>query len=196
MSPSPPADGIGRHEIHDVADRPEQHPLRQGVAIDPAAAPLGPRIRFAAALILGEFDSNDHSALAHFRNVRVVRKVACATAEIRRGGPILLDDVVRGEDVQRRECGRAGEGIAGVAVRMQEGGQLGVVVVERRVHVVGRDDHRQRQVTAGQALGQAHEIRRDAGLLAGEHRPGSAESDRYLVGDQMDAVTIARFAQA
>ena len=45
------------------------------------------------------------------------------------------------------------------------------------------------------ALRQADEIRRDAGLLAGEQRAGAAEADRDLVGDQVHAVPVAGFAQ-
>ena len=99
------------------------------------------------------------------------------------------------EDRQRCQRRRAGERIAGVAVRMQERIELYVVVVERLVDRVGRHDHGQRQVAAGQSFRQAQEIRADAGLLAREHRAGAAEADGDFVGDQVHAVPVAGLAQ-
>ena len=113
----------------------------------------------------------------------------------RRGGAVALDHGLVAEDRERRIGGGAGQRIAGVAVGMQERVELRVLVVERVVDGVGGQHHGQRQVAAGEALGQAQVVRPDAGLLAGEHRAGAPEADGDLVGDEMHAVTVAGFAQ-
>ena len=59
---------------------------------------------------------------------------------------------------------------------------------EALVDPLGGQRRGQRQVAAGQALGEAQQVRRDALLLAGEHRPGAAEAGRHLVADQQHAV--------
>ncbi|MNC84557.1 hypothetical protein D3C83_01130 [compost metagenome] len=66
-----------------------------------------------------------------------------------------------------------------------------VVVVERLVDGVARHYARERQVAAGDALGQQQKIRRDAGLLVGEETAGAAEAGHDLVGDQVHLVTVA-----
>ena len=45
------------------------------------------------------------------------------------------------------------------------------------------------------ALGDAHQVGRDALLLAREHRPGAAEADRDLVADEQHAELVAQLAQ-
>ena len=94
------------------------------------------------------------------------------------------DHVVLLEDVERRQCGAAGQRVAGVGVRVQEAAP-DAVVVEGAVDRVGGEDDRQRQVAAGDAFRQAQEIRPDAGLLMGEEGAGAAAADGDLVADQM-----------
>ena len=53
----------------------------------------------------------------------------------------------------------------------------------------------QRQA-AGDRLGDADQIRLDAGLLDREERAGAAEAGLHLVGDEHDAVLVAELAQA
>ena len=52
------------------------------------------------------------------------------------------------------------------------------------------------EVTARQRLAYAQDVGRDAGPLAGKHAARAAEPGRDFVGDQQDAVTVARLAQA
>ncbi len=68
------------------------------------------------------------------------------------------------------------------------------VVVKRGVDRVGGHHRGQRQIAAGQALGQTQKIGSDAGLLVREEGAGATEADHDLVADQMDAVAVARFA--
>ena len=70
------------------------------------------------------------------------------------------------------------------------------VVVERFVDGVARQHDRERQVAAGNALRQAQEVRRDAGLLVGEERAGAPEAGHDLVGDEVHLVAVAQRARA
>ena len=65
---------------------------------------------------------------------------------------------------------------------------------EGLVDALGGERRRERQVAAGQALGEAEQVGRDALLLAGEHRAGAAEAGRDLVADQQHAVRVAELA--
>ena len=80
-------------------------------------------------------------------------------------------------------------------MRVQEGLHGLEVVIEGVEDVVCGHGDRQRQVAGGQALGEAHEVRRDVGLLAGEEGAGAAEAHGDLVGDQVDVVAVAGLAQ-
>ena len=53
--------------------------------------------------------------------------------------------------------------------------------------------HRQRQLAAGYALGQAQDIRHDPGMVAGQKPPGAAPAGHHLIGDQQHAVADADF---
>ncbi len=113
--------------------------------------------------------ASDHAGLAHFGDMRVIDQMRSGRGHALGQGLVVFDDVVLLEDIQRRQRRRAGQRVAGVAVRVQEGAQGRVVVVERAVDLVGGQARRQRQVAAGQGLGQAEEVRADAGLFTGEH---------------------------
>ncbi|MNJ20615.1 hypothetical protein D3C77_149500 [compost metagenome] len=125
----------------------------------------------------------------------VIDQVRGGRGHAGRQGLVLLDDVVLLEDIQGRQGSGAGQRVAGIAVRMEEGAQGRVVVVERAVYLVGGQAGSQRQVAAGQGLGQAEEVGTDAGLLTREHRAGAAESHGDFVMDQVDAVAITGLAQ-
>ena len=85
------------------------------------------------------------------------------------------------EDVERRQRGGAGERVAGVGVAVEEGAELLVRAEEALVDALGGERRGQRHVAAGDALGDAHQVRRDVLVLAGEHAPGAAEAGRDLV---------------
>ncbi len=92
------------------------------------------------------------------------------------------------EELEVGEGRRAAERVAGVGVAVVEGSLLLGRRRGRHRRLVGRQRRRQRQIAAGQPLGEAEKIGRDVFLLAGEHRPGAAEADRHLVGDQQHVV--------
>ena len=112
-----------------------------------------------------------------------------------RGRAVARQDVVVAEDGQRRQRGGAGQRIAGVAVRMQEGA-FARIVQEAVVDRLRGQHRRQRHETTGQALRQAQQVRHHPALLAGEQRAGTAETHRDLVGDQERAAGVAELAHA
>ncbi len=80
-------------------------------------------------------------------------------------------------------------------MRVQERVQLDVLIVERGVDRV-RGQHRgQRQIATGQAFRKAQEVGSDVRLVAGKHRPRAPKTDSDLVGNQVDAVSIACLSQ-
>ncbi len=102
--------------------------------------------------------------------------------------PLLL------EHVERRERGGAGERVAGVRVAVEEALELVEGAEEALVHALARQRRGEREVAAGDALGERHEVGRDALLLAGEHRARPSEARGHLVADQEHAVAVAELA--
>ena len=101
----------------------------------------------------------------------------------------LLQTRFGGEQVERGVGGGAGEGVGHESWAMHQGlgrdfGQKGFKDVRPR------QSRGQRHGAAGQALAEAEDIGRDAGLFAGEQRAGAAEADKNLVGDQQHAVAL------
>ena len=127
--------------------------------------------------------------------MRVVGQVRSGAGHARGQGLVGLDHVVLFEDIQRRQRRSTRQRVAGVAVRVQERAQGRVVVVERLVHLVGGQAGGQRQVTTGQGLGQAQEVRADARLFTREHRAGAAKAHGDLVVDQVHVIAVAGLTQ-
>ena len=95
--------------------------------------------------------------------------------------------------VERRQRGAAGEGIAGVGMRVQEGARDRVVEEGFVDRVAGQDDG-QRQVAAGDAFRQAHQIGANIRLFVGEESAGAAAADGDLVADQVHLEAVAQGA--
>src|SRR5690606_28553889 len=145
--------------------------------------------------VFDHFDGQGHAVLADVTYVGVVGQVGDGFGHAAGQLAVVFDDVFVPEDVQGGQGDGAADGVAGVAVAVQESPQGFVVVVEGVVDSVGGEHHGQRQVTGGQALGQAHEIRGDAGLFTGEHGAGAAKAHGDFVGNQVYAIAVAGFAQ-
>src|ERR1700734_1251056 len=96
--------------------------------VDALPPALSPRIGLAAALVLDEFDGENHSALSNLGDMRVVFEFTRAAAEIDRLCSIALDSMVGRKNVERRQRGGTGERIAGVALVVGEGRRFVVAV--------------------------------------------------------------------
>ncbi len=163
--------------------------------VDLQPATFLPGVGRTAGFVLNHLDGQRHAGLAHLGHMWMLGQVRGGAGHACGQRLVRLDDVVLGEDVQRRQCGGTGQRIAGVGVRMKKGAQGRVVVVERLIQAVGGEHRGHRQIAAGKGLGQAEEVRRDAGLLAGEHRAGAPEADGDLVVDEVHLVAVAGLAQ-
>ena len=94
-----------------------------------------------------------------------------------RGLAVPVQHVVFLEDLQGRQGGAAGQGVAGIGVRVQEAAR-DVFAVEGLVDLVGGQHQRQGQVAAADAFRQAQEVRPDRRLFAGEEGAGTAAADQ------------------
>ncbi len=168
----------------------------KAMTIDTQAATIRGRERCARGLVGNEFNRRDHAGLAHVGHVRVIDDWRDARRHVCREHAIAFKHGIVAEDLQRGRRRTAGQRVAGVAVRMQEGLSGGVFGVERLVDVVGGEHGRERQETAREALRQAHEVGRHARLLAGEERARATEADGDLVGDEVHVELVAQRTQA
>src|SRR5207244_6597380 len=100
------------------------------------------------------------------------------------------------EEAQRGERGGAGERVPGIAVPVEEGLLRFEGAEEALVDRVCRDGRGERQVSAGESLGEAEDVRDDLLLLGGEQAPGAAEPRGHLVADEQDAVVAAGLGDA
>ncbi|RMU89864.1 hypothetical protein ALP20_05453, partial [Pseudomonas coronafaciens pv. coronafaciens] len=186
---------IRRQEIHHAAQRTQQRATLQCMLEYLHATPLLPRVSSFGGLVLNHLDRNGHAGLTHFRDMRMIHQVRRCRRHTLRQRLVVLDDVVLLEDIQGRQRSSAGQRVAGIAMRVQKRAQGRVVVIERVVHVVCGHAGRQRQIAAGQRLGQTQEIRANAGLLTGEHGAGTAKANGNFIVDQVHAIAVAGFAQ-
>ena len=96
----------------------------------------------------------------------------------------FLDDSVFGEQFEIGDGDRATERIAGIGVPVKESFEMFVVAEKRREDSLGGKRRRQRQITAGNALGDTENIRRHAGMVAREHFSGAAKAGGDLVDNE------------
>jgi hypothetical protein len=105
------ADHVRGHEVDGVADRPQQDFVRQGLPVEALR-----ELRIVAEHVEG----GDHAALAQVADLRVRGERPQAVAEMFGEDAVGVEDLVVGEDVERRQRRTAGQRVAGVGVRVQE----------------------------------------------------------------------------
>src|SRR5690554_905823 len=105
-----------------------------------------PGERGFAGFVFNHFNGHGHAVLADVAHIRVVRQMGNGFAHAPGQLAVVLYDVLVPEDVERGEGDGAANGVAGVAVAVQEGAHGFVVVVEGVVGVVGGEHHGQRQI--------------------------------------------------
>ena len=142
----------------------------------PGGASLSGRARRETWLVAGPPRTPRSSRGGASRAPRGGAAIASKRAAFARFASIVPSFSKRSSTAQ---AARAGGRIA-CRSASQEGARDGVVV-ERAVHLISREHAGQRQVTARDALRQAHQVRRHARLLAGEHRPPSVGDEQHLV---------------
>ena len=146
-------------------------------------------------LVLAQVDPDHEAPAADLRHlVASPRRRRGARRAMRIFGCSRSSVLSRSNDLEAGDRRRAGERVAGEGVAVEERAVLLVRAEEAVVDALGGQGRRQRQVAARQALAEAEEVGRDPLLLAGEHRPGAAETGRDLVADQKHAVAVAELA--
>ncbi|MPM64130.1 hypothetical protein SDC9_111016 [bioreactor metagenome] len=126
----------------------------------------------------------DHSLLACIADAGVNIQPGQCSTDFPGQLPIGSQLVQLLEQLQRRHGSPAGQGVAGIGMRMQKAAR-GIVVIEGRIDLIGGQHGRQGQRAAGQTFGQADEVRPDAGLLVGKQASGTAKAHGDLVHHQM-----------
>ncbi len=193
--------GVGRrerrHQHDDVAERTEEDAAvaqRQTDVITRCDRPDGTTLFVARSLT---------SSMPHIRPAwRMSPTCGCGAsgASASRSTRALrldcTDDGAVREQAERRERRRAAERVAGVGVAVKEVAVLVVAPEKRVVDLVGGERGGDRQVPAGQPLGEAQKIRRHPFALAREQRARAAEAGGHLVENQQRAVLAARRGRA
>ena len=95
------------------------------------------------------------------------------------------------EQIERRVCRGARERVGHERGPVHQRGAW-LVRPERLEHRARGERRGKSCGAAGQRLGDAQDVGRDVGLLAGKHRSGSTKPGEDLIGDQQNAVTSHR----
>ena len=91
------------------------------------------------------------------------------------------------EGIEHAKCRGAGDGIAGIGAA--DAARL------RRIHDLGAADDAGQRKAAGQRFGDRHQIGLDAEMLHGKPFAGAPEARLDFIGDQHDAMLVAKLAQ-
>ena len=97
------------------------------------------------------------------------------------------------KQVEAGKGGSAGERVAGKGMAVEKCLQLAVFTEKGIVDLLGGHGCCQRQIAAGDPLGERHDVRGHPFMVAGEHPPGAAETDGNLIGNQQNIKTVAEF---
>jgi hypothetical protein len=140
-------------------ERPTPYCRSGGSALrDPARRGRNLREKWGSSVATSK--GGDHAALAQVRDLRVLGQRGEGGTDFCRF--LAVDrNVVLLEDVERRQRGAAGQRVAGVGMRVQEGAG-DRVVEEGGVDGVAAQHDGERQVAAGDAFRQAHQVGADA----------------------------------
>ena len=78
---------------------------------------------------------------------------------------------------------------------VNEGFALAVIGIKGVVDRLGRHGDGHGQVASRKAFGDRHNVRRDAGVIAGKHAPGTAKTCGDFVGDEKHPRLVAKFTE-
>ena len=153
--------------------------------------PTGSTVPGAAAL-----HSSEHPDTADLRDERVVGQgLAQALEQVGPDLPAVLHQSLALDDLQVRQGGRTAGRVVVVGEPAHEREALGRLVPDRLVDPAPKCDTPQREVTAGDPLGEGDQVRVDVPVLHPEPASGASEAGDHLVQDQQQAVAIANLPQ-
>ncbi len=182
-----------RHENDRVEHRTGQKALAAGSETDFGADAIGPR-EFGS-VGSANLNAGDEAEVADFvdewnlaQTIEQVRE----DLDFRRED---LESLFAFEDFEIRERGGASEGISRIAVTVVEGLSFGDITEEGREDPFRRERGGERQVAAGESLGEAEKIGNDLFVLAGEHFSGATKSGHHFIENQEHAGSVAFLAK-
>src|SRR3546814_20043374 len=105
----------------------------------------------------------------------------------------VCQQVVAADGLLHRKSSRGSHGMAHVGVAVLEEARA---LRERFENLAGQQHRADRLVAAAEALGDGHEVGRDAVLLAGMQGAGAPHAAPHLVEDEQHAVLVADPADA
>ena len=167
----------------DVTERSQQH------------AVLSPPRTIAArsgVVARGASSTPPMSPQSHFRTAASTRCDRATRAELVGTIAHVREHVPRLDqfEVPQRDRGRERVPAEGVSVVQRARAEIGAE--ERVEHPTARDRRRHREVPAGDAFAEAHQVGSEVALLGREEGAGTAEPGRDLVTDQQHVVGPAR----
>jgi hypothetical protein len=136
----------------------------------------------ARAPVANQFDADEESAAAHIADfVELGQSLADGGLKLAAHGSYALEQAVAFDDVLHGESRRARGGVSAEGV---PGHVRAVLVVNGRRDAFADQRRAQRNVAAGQSLGDAHDVGNDALILERAPRAAAARTAHDFVGDQ------------
>lgn len=186
---------VGGHEDEDIADGPGED-TATGHGFGDAEAGLGfEGIGLSGRTMGDQFDTGDQAGLADIADGGEVPEVLEFEGQEGFEGGAVLDASGVLEKVEGGEAGSAAEGVAGEAMAVEEGFEVGVVAEEGVEDGLGGEGGGQGEVAAGETFGEAEEIGLDRFVMGGEEpvflggtEAGAAEAGHDFVGDDEGAM--------
>ena len=123
--------------------------------------------------------------------IHALQRLAQPRLQARAIGRDLPDQAFARDDLLHRDARRAGGGVGGEGVPGAEGAvRIADHLPDRR----GTERRAQRKISTGQALGDAHDIRRDPVMVQRDPGAAAPRAAHHLVRDHQDAVARADVA--
>lgn len=181
-----------RHEDKGVENRPGEQAVGAGSLAD--GFPEAHRGWKLFAARLAEFDPGDESALTDFMDDWMGGFERGETgAEVGDFRGEFFERLLLFEDVEAGKGGGTAEGIGGVTMAVIKG--VFRSTEECLIDGSGGESGGHRQSAAGEAFGEAEEIRNHVFLLAGKQGAGATEAGHDFVQNEVDAGFITPLAQ-
>ena len=142
--------------------------------------------------VTNQLEADHEALLPDLSDPRVLGEELVQERSEKSGSPAYsFQDGLRLEDPQARHRGGATDGVPGERVPVKERLVASRRVVEGIVDPLGGNGGREREIPAGDALPQRHDVGHHPFQVTGEHFAGPSESGCHLVGDEQDIMVVA-----
>ena len=183
-----PGDDQGRRGDQGVPHRPHDETVLHGKVTGPGPDRATLREERPRGLTGDQFEGAKETEATRFPDQRVGAEFAPTGRPIRRELITdAIDDPLTLEDIKVREGDRARHRMPGIGVAVEE---LATLAHQDLRHPVGDHERAERLVTRGDGLGEGHEVRARAKVLAAEPATGATEPADDLIRGEQDAVAV------